>query len=124
MGNTMGNLLSSASNDRVYACDQCGYWSKSKQRLQAHRPQPCTGTVDNRFKHSSGTVPITAAPTTDPSTQDDTDAAAAEEQLHAAISQELGQYIQATGDLVHPDVLAGLASTIAGVMANGEQRVS
>lgn len=75
-------------------------------------------------KHSSGTVPITAAPTTDPSTQDDTDAAAAEEQLHAAISQELGQYIQATGDLVHPDVLAGLASTIAGVMANGEQRVS
>jgi hypothetical protein len=71
-------------------------------------------------------VPISGpAPSPDQDeTADGADGAdgAEEEQLRAAISQELAQYIQANGDTVHPDVLAGLASTIAGVMSNGEQR--
>jgi hypothetical protein len=68
-------------------------------------------------------VPISGpAPSPDQDETADGADGAEEEQLRAAISQELAQYIQANGDTVHPDVLAGLASTIAGVMSNGEQR--
>lgn len=128
----MGNLLSvhrSGFDGRLHICDRCGWHTSNKTALRIHIAHQCHIRPDGRWKHGSRRVAFPGELHPHQHYQHQHEGCSGceeehngqwdDEELRAAINEELEQLQRDTGEELPPEAAAALADLLVGIMGNG-----
>jgi hypothetical protein len=131
----MGNLLSVnrvGYDGRIHICSRCGWSTPNRTALRVHLAYQCRIQSDGRWKRGSRTVTLSAQPAGQQSSHDHHHEGCSgcedqepgqwdDEDLLAAINEQLQQLQEETGEQLCTEATAALADLLVGIMGNGKK---